>query len=165
MTDARLVPIVQPVPYKVVFDWLLTPLGTLDQADELATAVIVALATDALAGPDDVLPDLDDDDRRGWWADVDAKEIWGGWPIGSQLWLLERSKITDFDSREGATLARAEEYTQAALQPFIDQRIASEIHIRAERNAENYSRIDVAVTIYRGPLPAIALRFDSMWGA
>src|SRR5713226_7191117 len=70
MTDIRLVEINQLVPVVVTFDWLLTPIGGLDDTQALATAVILALGTDALAGADDELPGLPpDDDRRGWWAD------------------------------------------------------------------------------------------------
>ena len=47
-------------------DWLLLPNGSLDESEELANQVKVALLTHALASEDDVLPDLDDDDRRGW---------------------------------------------------------------------------------------------------
>ena len=164
MTDIKVVEIVQPIPVLVAFDWILRPDGGLDESDELASALIVALATDALALPDDELPGLEpDDNRRGWWADADAAEVWGGWPIGSRLWLLERGKITDINYRKGSTLIRAENYTIEALRPFIDQRICSEIVVKATRNAENYSRIDVEVMVYRGPKQTIQLLFDSLW--
>ena len=163
MADIRLTAHATRIPYAVTFDFLMTPVGGLDETEELATAFAVALATDRLALPDDDLPGLDDDDRRGWWGDIDAAEIWNGWPIGSRLWLLERGKITDFDARDGSTLARAEHYGREALQPFIDLKIATTIDVVAERNAENYSRIDLAVTAYRGPKPVIALRFEQLW--
>ena len=57
---------------------------------------------------DDVLPQLtapgDEPDLRGWWGDTDAGTIWGGWPIGTRLWLLSRAKITDSAARQGATI-------------------------------------------------------------
>jgi phage gp46-like protein len=165
MTDIRLLDIVRPVPVTVTFDWVMLPDGTIDEAYELASAVIVALATDRLARDDDELPGLEpDDDRRGWWADIDAEEIWSGWPIGSRLWLLERGKITDSNYRKGSTLARAEMYTAEALQPFIDNRLCSAIDITASRGlGQNYSRIDVRVKISRGNKTSIALLFDSLW--
>jgi phage gp46-like protein len=163
MTDIRLAPIYQAVPVVVTFDWLMTPVGTLDETQELASAIIVALGTDALAGVDDDLPDIDSDDRRGWWGDLDARDLWQGWPIGSRLWLLERGKIADVGARQGSTVARAEAYTREALEPFLSNRIASQVDVVASRNADNYSRIDVAVVMYRGPKPAIALRFDALW--
>ena len=164
MPDVRLIEVEQPVPVIVMFDWLMTPLGSLDQTNELITAVIVALGTDRIAGIDDELPTLPpDDDRRGWWADTDAKEIWNGWPIGSKLWLLMRGKITGPLSRVGDTVLNAERYVYEAMKPFLDQKIISGIDVAAERNSQNYSRIDVQLILYRGPNPPIAMRFDAMW--
>jgi phage gp46-like protein len=70
----------------------MTPLGALDTRDELATSVIVALGTDRLAEPDDILPGFDETDRRGWWGDLDAEVIHDGWRIGTRLWLMARHK-------------------------------------------------------------------------
>ena len=143
-----------------LMDWVLTSEG-LSEEEELATAVRVALGTDALASPTDTLTDPDSTDRRGWWGDVDAEEIWDGWPIGCKNWLLLRVGITDANSIEGATVTRAEHYTRAALQPFIDRRIASSVSVKATRVGRQ--EIDVFVTIYRGPKDAIQLRFAYLW--
>ena len=58
-------------------DWLLLPDGTLSEEEELATAVRMAIATDALADLNEPLPDLDSEDRRGWWGDMDARRDLG----------------------------------------------------------------------------------------
>jgi hypothetical protein len=58
-------------------DWVQSADG-LSEEEELASAVRVAIATDALAGIIEPLPDPDSVDRRGWGGDVDAEEIWGG---------------------------------------------------------------------------------------
>lgn len=142
-------------------DWLLTPAGQIDESQELASSIVVALGTDRLADTSDVLPDLDSEDRRGWWGDTESAEIWDGWPIGTRLWLLSRAKILGAAAREGSTLARAENYVHEALRPFKDRRIASRIDVNVER--ADLGRIDVSVTLYRGPLPAIELRFQSLW--
>ncbi len=163
MTDIRLLQYTQFVPYDLVADWLLTPIGGLDQSNELATAFIVALATDGLASTSDFLPGLDDDDRRGWWGDQDAKLIWGAWPIGSRLWLLERDKITDSASQRGDTLAQAEALTQQCLRPFLDNRVVSRIEITARRPNDRRDTIVVRVVAYRGPEVAVALQFDALW--
>jgi phage gp46-like protein len=142
-------------------DWLQNADG-LSEEQELATAVRVALGTDALAAIDDPLPDLDSEDRRGWWGDIDAEEIWSGWaPIGCKNWLLARAKITDPYSWEGATLVRAKAYTRTALQPFIDQNICSRIDVDAARTGRD--TIKVSVSMYRGPKKLIELRFQSLW--
>lgn len=142
-------------------DWFVRDIGLLDDREELATAVRVALGTDSLSGDNDILPDPDSTDRRGWWGDLDAEAIWGGWPIGCKNWLLSRSKITGGPSFEGNTLSRAQQYTVFALQPFVDRHIASQIVVVATRT--ELERIEVQATIYRGPLPEIDLRYQLLW--
>ena len=94
MPDIRLVQNSAAFPaYSIPIDWLLLSDGTLDDTQALCTAVVVALGTDALAGPEDILPNPDSNDRAGWWGDMDAAELFNGWPIGTKLWLLRRAKI------------------------------------------------------------------------
>jgi phage gp46-like protein len=149
--------------YSVTVDWSLLPNGTLDDTQALATAVIVALGTNALAGPNDDLPDPDSNDRMGWWGDMDAQAIWNGWPIGSKLWLLRRSKITPAVARQGSTLILVENYISAALQPFVDRKICSGFNVWTTR--VNTQRIDALIRIYRGPLPDIELLYAVLWDA
>lgn len=147
--------------YGLTLDWLMTPQGTLDDGDELASAVIVAFGTDRLADADDELPSPTDTDRRGWWGDMEAREIWGGWPIGSRLWLLSRAKIAGEKAREGATVARVERYLREAMQPFVDARIATQVAIKVERVGRDGIAADI--TLFRGPRPAVELRFANLW--
>jgi phage gp46-like protein len=141
-------------------DWIQTSEG-LSEEEELASAVRVAIATDALADINEVLPDLDDPDRRGWWGDLDAEEIWGGWPIGCKHWLLRRAKISDRYSWEGDTVLRAKAYVSASLQPFVDHRICSQFEVEASRVGRDH--ISVFVKMYRGPRRAIELRYQILW--
>ncbi len=143
-----------------LMDWLTSPRG-LSEEEELATAVRVALGTDKLADIDEILPDIDSTDRRGWWGDLDAEEIWNGWPIGTKNWLLLRAKISDTGSVDGATVVRAEQYTLEALRPFVDRKICTSVAVHAARVGRQ--EIDVAVTMFRGPLRAIELRFAYLW--
>lgn len=159
MTDIRLLD--QITDFDSAFDFLLLPSGELDESAELATALTVALGTDGLASVDDLLPGLDDDDRRGWWGDLDAQVIWKGWPIGSLLWLLERAKITDANAQGGATLGNAVRYASNAIQPFVTNGICSRFRVEAERTDKETIRMRIEV--YRGPLPAIKLQYDLMW--
>ena len=137
------------------------PDGTLDDRQALATAIMVALGTDALAGNDDVLPDPDSTDRAGWWGDLDAEAIWDGWPIGCKLWLLKRAKINSIASREGATVARVDHYIRDAIQPFVDRKVCSGFDVWTSRVDDQ--RIDALVRVYRGPLPSIELRYAILW--
>jgi phage gp46-like protein len=164
MADIRIINIVTLQPL-VTMDILLKPMGTLDETQELATSLLIALGTDGLADIDDDLPDLlgpdGVSDRRGWWGDLDAELLYDGWPIGSRLWELMRAKITPIEARIGSTLGRAEIYTREALQPFIDHGVCTRIDVRAERTDRD--TIQVGFTMYRGPLPAIALQFQNLW--
>ena len=141
-------------------DWLQTAEG-LSEEEELATAVRVALGTDRLADINEVLPDPDSSDRRGWWGDIEAEEIWGGWQIGCKNWLLLRAKISDEFSWEGATLVRARIYTLESLQPLIARGVCTQIECFAMRTT--IQEIDVHVTLYRGPKREIQLRFQYLW--
>jgi len=158
MTDIRLV---NRTNLAGIWTDLLYKNGSLDETEQLATAVRVALLTDRLADADETLPDPDSTDRRGWWGDTDAETIWDGWQIGCKNWLLLRAKIADANALEGSTLVRAESYTRQALQPFIDKAICSRIDVSARRVGKE--QIDVAVVIYRGPLEEIELRFQNLW--
>src|SRR5882724_3234243 len=142
-------------------DWFLRENGTLDEREELETAIRLALGTDALSDANEILPDLDSVDRRGWWGDLDADTIWGGWPIGCKNWLLTRTKIMEAPSFEGSTLQRAKQYTLQALQPLIDKKICTRIDVTAVRT--ELSRIEVNVIIYRGPKVEIDLRYQLLW--
>jgi phage gp46-like protein len=145
----------------VTREWLLTPMDQRDPSLDLVDCVVIALGTDRLAQPDDELPEKGDTNRRGWWGDLDADAIRDGWPIGTRLWLLARSSITGAAARRGSTVARVETYIREALQPFKDKGVASRVSVLAER--VGVERIDATATLYRGPLPSIALRFSDLW--
>jgi phage gp46-like protein len=147
--------------YAVTMDWNLLGDGTLDETQALATAVIVALGTDALASADDILPDPDATDRRGWWGDLEAEEIWDGWPIGSKLWLLIRDKIVGPEAIQGATVQRVEQYIRDAIDPFLARRIGSRMFVEATRSGRE--EISALVRIYRGPELEIELRYQILW--
>jgi len=159
MTDIRVIEIVSLEAMSM--DWLLKSDGTLDESQELASAVSVALGTDALADADEKLPDPDSTDRGGWWADYQAAEIWNGWPIGCKNWLLRRAKISDNVSAEGSTVQRARIYTEQALQPFVDQGICTAVQVTSWR--ADLDRIYADVIMYRGPKQDIALKFQVLW--
>jgi len=163
MPDPRLVIVRAPDPIQTTLDWLILPNGLLDETKALATAVTVALGTDGLADVGEVLPDPDSDDRRGWWGNLDAQELYGGWDLGSRLWLMSRAKITDVGSREGATVGRIDRYIREALDPFVLGGIATRYDVQVTRDRNDHNKIVAEIVIYRGPKPAVALRFQSLW--
>lgn len=160
MPDVRIVS--RATLRETVADWLLLKTGNLDERDELANIVKVALMTDRVSEKYEIRPDPDSDDRRGWWADMDA-EIWNGWPIGTKNWLLTRAKISDNVSFEGDTVVRAETYTREAVFPLVQRKMASHIEVTAQRTG--IDRIDVRVVVQRGPDRDVELLFQDLWNA
>jgi phage gp46-like protein len=147
--------------YSVTLDWSLLPNGTLDDTKALATAVCVALGTNALASDQDELPDPDSTDRCGWWGDLDAEEIWNGWPIGSKLWLLRRAKINPASARQGSTLMLVENYIRACIQPFVDRKICTSFTVWTTRVSPQ--RVDALLRLYRGPQRPIEMQYQILW--
>jgi len=144
-------------------DWSLLPDGSLDQNFALATAFYVALCSDRRALDSDVLPDPRSHDRKGWWGDLDAAEIWGGWTLGSRLWLLRRVQINDVGARSGSTVNQVKAFLRESLEPFISNRICTDIQMDVSRNAYNRNRIDAAITAFRGQNPPVAMQFQILW--
>jgi phage gp46-like protein len=159
--DIRTVQNTQFPKYSVTIDWALLPDGELDDSMALATAVVVALGTNALAGVDDRLPDPDSTDREGWWGDFDGDVIWNAWPIGTKLWLLRRSALEATEAKFGNTQSWAVNYIRDAIQPFVDQKIASRYQILSMRVSKQ--QLDCVVRIYRGPRAAIDLMYQMLW--
>lgn len=114
--------------------------GDLVLDPSLATASLASVFTDALAAPEDPLPDAGDD-RRGWWAEAllvgELGEVWG-----SRLWLLSRSKLTN------RTLADAEVYAREAFRWFLDRGIADRVEVSASRLDSSVLLLEV--TLVRG---------------
>ena len=121
----------------------------------------MALNSDRRALDDDILPTEQGDDRRGVWSDTGAYEIWGGWPIGSRLWLMHRDKITEAGAAQGSTIEKARRYLTEALQPFVDAMICTSIPNALERRG--LDKIGGTITLFRGPKTAVALEYQSLW--
>jgi phage gp46-like protein len=159
--DIRLVQNAAFPKYSVTIDWQLLDDGTLDDTMALATAVVVALGTNALASVDDRLPDPDSTDREGWWGDYEADVIWNAWPIGTKLWLLRRSAIESTQAKFGATQTWVMNYIRDCIQPFVDRKIASRFEILSVR--VDRQQIDALIRLYRGPRSAIDLQYQVLW--
>lgn len=130
------------------------------ESDEgLETAVLISLFTDRRAKDDDILPDPDSDDKRGWWGDLVSPATEGD-QIGSRLWLLERSKTLP------SILQKAKQYTKEALQWLIDDGAAVRIEVETERQMKNNTDIlIIKVVIYKTYNRIINLQYDLQWNA
>lgn len=134
-------------------DWVFVP-PDLATGRDLETAATISLFTDRLALADDQLPDPNDGDRRGWWADWDAEQ--GN--LGSRLWLISREKQTEEVRR------RAEDYCREALQWMIDDDVADSIEVTAAWAAGAPGRLDVDVVIMRDRAVLLHRHYSWAWG-
>ena len=107
--------------------------AVLSETGELATAVMISLFSDARAPEDD--PNVQPgDNRRGWWADA-----FNDRPIGSLLWTMYRAPtVSD-------AIQRVEQHAKDALQWLIDDGVAAEVRVSAERMRRNWLGLQVEV--------------------
>ena len=127
-------------------DSIFTAGGDLLGGDDLMTAVIISLFTDAGAAGDDVITD-GSADPRGWW----------GGPIGSKLWLRARVKQTPL------TLALVKRDIEDALAWLIEDAVASSVDVATEWTRPGM--LGALVIISRADGGRRALAFSTAWSA
>jgi phage gp46-like protein len=129
-------------------DWKLV--GTnLQTGNELVTAVLISLFTDRVANDDDVIPD-GSNDPRGWVGDLGQTV-----PIGSRLWLLSRSKLT----QSAATTAKS--MAAEALKWMLDDGVVARLDIKTEIVQPN--RLNMQVIAFKQDGTRIAMDFTHAW--
>ena len=129
-------------------DWSISG-GALASGDDLASAVLISLFTDRIADADDVPPD-GGSDRRGWWGDQ-GEDV----PIGSRLWLLDRSRL---DAKVANT---AQIYIKEALQWLIDDQIAASVVVATSLGGRN--TLYAIVTVTRSDGTSVSLKYGWVW--
>lgn len=92
----------------------------LQMGPDLYTAMLISIFSDRLASPEDVIPD-GSNDPRGWIGDLNEP-----YPIGSRLWLLDRSKATVQVELDANT------YITEALQWMLDDGVVANLVIDVE---------------------------------
>ena len=103
--------------------------------DSLYTAVVISLFTDARAGDSDELPpEYEQNDLRGFWGDALGEES-----IGSRLWLLAREKDRD------SIRARAEQYASEALAWLTRDGLAQSVEVEAGHPTSGACSLSVTV--------------------
>ncbi|MDA8230141.1 MAG: phage GP46 family protein [Magnetospirillum sp.] len=93
-------------------DWSASG-GLLATGADLYTAALISLFSDRRAAADDAITD-GSGDARGWWGDLGSD-----YPVGSRLWLLERSTLT------AGTALLAQDYAREALQWLLDDGVVA----------------------------------------
>lgn len=131
--------------------------GGLQAMRPLSTAVILALFTDRACPPNHPLAPPDGD-PRGWWGDgIDVREDLGEAPLGSLLWLLERSILDPV-----ATPRWAVAFAQDALAGLVGQMAVARIDVQAF--AHPPSRLDMAIQLYgKDGAVLYSERFNDIW--
>ncbi len=123
--------------------------GALASGNDLASAVLISLFTDRIADDSDIPPDSSDD-RRGWWGTAD-EEV----PIGSRLWLLDRSRLT----RDVANAAKI--YMEEALQWLIDDQVA--LSVKVMTAIAGGSELNSIITVTHRDGTVTPLNFNWVW--
>lgn len=117
--------------------------------NDLQSAVLVSLFTDRQANQDDLIPD-GTGDPRGWWGDIGE-----GKPIGSRLWLLDRSKQTQ------EVLNNARDYIVEALQWLVDDGVVASIDVQTEWTRDTF--LGAQIILYQPTGPQIPLTYAWAW--
>ena len=118
--------------------------------DQLTRAVVISLFTWRRAEPDD-----NAENPMGWWGDT--------WPtvqndrIGSRLYLLRRSKLTN------QTPIKAREYIRQALQWLTDDDVAARVDIDVQRTGIDV--LSAGVTVWQRDGTRHNITFDDFWSA
>jgi phage gp46-like protein len=118
--------------------------GLLSDQD-LRTAVMISVFTDAVAGSDDSIPD-GSEDPRGWWADPD---------IGCRVWLRLRAKQTQ------QTLLLVKADMTEALAWLITDGVAAAVDVLTEWTAPGL--LGCQITVRRQDGTTVATQFDWAW--
>lgn len=136
-----------PVGDEVLYDLQIGADGDIVTEDQLDTAILVGLFTDARAASYEIVkPQL----RRGWVGDL---ELDPGESLGSKLWLIDQERLT------AAVLGRAADYARAGLQPLVDDGIATSV---ATRGFVDGQRGVLSIEI-RKPNGRADAKFVSLW--
>lgn len=129
-------------------DWILSG-PSLASGEDLATALLISLFTDRTAEDSDRLPDASTD-RRGWWGDID-QDI----PIGSRLWLLDRSKLTQ------AVAVAARGYAVEALAWMLSDGVAADVQVTS--TIVRPAMLRLTVTVLRANGTKVSTAYDWAW--
>jgi len=121
----------------------------LDRDPGFETSIVLSLFTDARAARGDVLPGTIKN-KGGWWGSILL-----GRQLGSKLWLLQRSILSN------TTMRLYEQYSKDALAWMVEDQIAEEVTAVATKVGLN--RVDLAMTIKRKNNTSVSFQFYINW--
>lgn len=127
----------------------------LERDDGLETSVIISLFTDRRANAEQIPPEYQQDDLRGYWGDITNASASD--QTGSLLWLLAREKQLP------QTLSRAEQYCREALAWMIDDLVSTRIDVAASYISQGW--IQLVIDIHRPTGQAVRFQYNYEWSA
>lgn len=98
--------------------------GDLISGDDLISAILIQLGTDARSG-----------NQRGWWGDE-----FQPFPLGNKMWTINGEPLV------GAG-ARVDEHIRTALSPLIKSKLIDEIAVGTVKTIDGY---EISLTVKRG---------------
>jgi phage gp46-like protein len=116
------------------------------------TAVILSLFTDRVAQSDYVAPAGSSQNRHGWWGDTYEPS-----PIGSRLWQLNRTAISD----RNTVLNQANDMCLEALQWMVDAGVVSGITVQTSWLTP--AALGIAVQVIAPQSPPQTFNFSWAW--
>lgn len=136
-----------PKDGEVLYDLQLSPEGDFLSGDQLDTAILVSMFTDARAASYEIVrPGL----RRGWVGDLELDDEES---YGSKLWLLEQERLTPI------IVSKAADVLKSCLSWMISDRIAMSIATRGFIDGQ-VARLQLDI---RKPNSRTETRFVSLW--
>lgn len=111
--------------------------GDYARDETLETAVIISLFSDQRATETEA-SEYGDVNKRGWWADMFPSVE--GDEIGSKIWLLGRSKVSN------ENLVAHETYAKNALNWMLDDGVAKEISAVATYDENLRMQLEITIT-------------------
>jgi len=134
-------------------------IGGFRSKSAIETAIIIALFTDRACPPDHPLFKFVDGDPRGWWGDGILFDDEDG-PMGSLLWLLERS-VTQATGIDMA--AWAQTFALEALAFLITQKVVARVTASATVHPARHGLVlDIAAYGQAGSV-SYSATFDILW--
>lgn len=136
-----------PKDDEVLYDLQLSPEGDFVSSDQLDTAILVSMFTDARAAAYEIVrPAL----RRGWVGDLELDDEESH---GSKLWLLEQERLTP------VIVTKAADILKSCLAWMVTDRIASSVATRGFIEGQTAMlQLDI-----RKPNSRTETRFVSLW--
>lgn len=123
---------------------------------QLLSSVVMCLFTDRRLPEELAAPGNQADDPRGWWGDSLRLAGEPEAELGSLLWTLERSPLTD----QTASLAKS--YCEEALQVITDQGAVARFEVETSVDRRGFLAIEVRAFDHAG-LPNLAQVFEVLW--